>query len=81
MDVNSVSGEKLHDFEIICPARGVRSHLRTPLLRTGLYHILFYLHARHVRKGLLSLMRKEKARKNLQIHAVSPAPSLFAKII
>ena len=22
--VNSVSGEKLHDFEIICPAKGVR---------------------------------------------------------
>ena len=26
--VNSVSGEKLHDFQIICPARGVQS---TPL--------------------------------------------------
>ena len=30
-DVNSVSGENLHDFEIICPARA-----RTTL-RTGLY--------------------------------------------
>ena len=27
--VNSVSGEKLHDFEIICPARGV--HLHPPI--------------------------------------------------
>ena len=25
--VNSLSGEKLHDFEIICLARGVRLHL------------------------------------------------------
>ena len=24
--VNTVSGEKLHDFKIIIPARGVRSH-------------------------------------------------------
>ena len=24
--VNSVSGEKLHDFEIICPASWMRSH-------------------------------------------------------
>ena len=29
--VNSVSGEKLHDFTIICPARGVRSHPSAPL--------------------------------------------------
>ena len=28
--VNSVSSEKLHDFEIICTARGVRSQPRTP---------------------------------------------------
>ena len=32
--VNSVSGENLHDFEIICPASGV--HPGTPL-RMGLY--------------------------------------------
>ena len=38
-DVNSVSGEKLHDFEIICPARGVRSQPPHPL-RTGL-HLYF----------------------------------------
>ena len=35
-DVNSVSGENLHDFEIISPARGVPTHPRMPL-RTGLY--------------------------------------------
>ena len=34
--VNSVSGEILHDFEIICPARGVKTHPCTTL-RTGLY--------------------------------------------
>ena len=34
--VNSVSSENLHAFEIICPAREVRTHPRTPL-RTGLY--------------------------------------------
>ena len=28
--VNSVSGENLHDFEIISPASGVRTHPRTP---------------------------------------------------
>ena len=28
--VNSVSCEKLHDLEIICPARGVRMHHRHP---------------------------------------------------
>ena len=32
--VNSVSGEKLHDFEIICPATGVRSPAYG---RTGLH--------------------------------------------
>ena len=31
MVVNSVSGENLHDFEIISPARAVRTHPRTPL--------------------------------------------------
>ena len=25
-DVNSVSGEKLHDLKVICPASGVRTH-------------------------------------------------------
>ena len=30
MGVNSVSGEKLHDFEIICPARGVQTHPLSP---------------------------------------------------
>ena len=25
-DLNSVSGEKLHDFEIICPASGLQTH-------------------------------------------------------
>ena len=36
--VNSVSGEKLHDFEIICSASGVQSHPspHTPTLRMGL---------------------------------------------
>ena len=29
--VNSVSGEKQHDFEIICPAIGVRLHPLHPL--------------------------------------------------
>ena len=29
--VNTVSGEKLHDFEIICPARGLRSYPHHPL--------------------------------------------------
>ena len=28
--VNSVSGENLHDFEIISPGRGMRTHPRTP---------------------------------------------------
>ena len=37
--VNSVSGENLHDFEIISTARGVRTHHLHPHppLRTGLY--------------------------------------------
>ena len=36
--VNSVSGENLHDFEIISTDRGVRSHPPpSPALRTGLY--------------------------------------------
>ena len=35
--VNSVSGENLHDFEIISTARGVRTHHPPPPLRTGLY--------------------------------------------
>ena len=29
--VNSVSGEKLYDFEIICPASSMRLHYRHPL--------------------------------------------------
>ena len=35
MVVNTVSGEKLHDFEIICPARGLQSPPITPS-HTGL---------------------------------------------
>ena len=34
--VNSVSGENLHDFEIISTARGVQTHPPPPL-RTALY--------------------------------------------
>ena len=34
-DVNSISGETLHDFDIICPARGC-VRIPAPLLRTGL---------------------------------------------
>ena len=30
--VNSVSGEKMHDFEIICPARGVRTRPKNKIV-------------------------------------------------
>ena len=42
--VNSVSGENLHDFEIISPVRGVRTYPRTPL-RTGLYLTSCWAHS------------------------------------
>ena len=37
--LNSVSGVNLHYFETICPARGVRTDLRTPLSYGPLFNV------------------------------------------